>query len=361
MNRFALVLFLILAFQFRINASDLVEVLPLTNQILMLHFDDGYAIYHKKGQARSNEKVIVEMLNTTEAVKPINYLLKSIDDTNYTEGKNPTDIGRKTKGTEFTWMCQNWANGCVNPGPDHVEEHWIYLYLPQPLQSNKTYQLQTGSLANNGSQWTFTFNEQQQRSEAVHVNQIGYTPGATEKYGYVYHWAGDKGSINLTAYSGKNFYLLNLTTKQVAFTGKLTFRKTKTNAETGQVTETPSGNFLAADVYECNFSAFKEPGDYKLVVEGIGSSFPFRITDDLYRDVFYTSIRGLYHNRSGIELKKPYTEFERKAPHNPLITPGFAGKLKYTTSRFIDWTNGDNDDSNTEHPDKKAIEAGMKG
>jgi len=361
MKKSLLLIVFLMSLEFIAKASDLVEILPLTNQILMLHFDDGYAVYHKKGQTRSNESVVVEMLNTTEAVKPLNYLLKSNDDTNYTDAKNPMDIGRKTKGVEFTWMCQGWVNGCVNPGPDHVEEHWIYLYLPQPMQSNKTYQLQTGTLANNGSQWTFTFNEQLQRSEAVHVNQIGYTPNATEKFAYVYHWAGDKGSINLTSFSGKNFHLLNLTTNQIVFTGQLTFRKSKTNAETFQATETPSANFSASDVYECNFSAFKEPGDYKIVVEGIGSSFPFRITHDLYRDVFYTTIRGLYHNRSGIELKKPYTEFERKAPHNPLITPGFAGKLKYTTSRFIDWTNSDNDNDNADRPDKKAIEAGMKG
>lgn len=361
MKTFAVVIFLLLFFQNTLKASDLVEVLPLTNQILMLHFDDGYAIYHKKGQARSNERVVVELLNTTEAVKSSNYLLKSTDDANYTSGQNPTDIGRKTKGTEFTWLCQSWANGCVNTSPDHVEDHWIYLFLPQPMQSGKTYSLQTGVLANNGSQWTFKFDEKVLRSEAVHVNQIGYNPDATEKYAYVYHWAGDKGSVNLSAFALKNFYLLNLQTNQVVFTGKLTFRKSKTNPETGQTTETPSANFSAAEVYECNFSAFKEPGDYKIVMDGIGSSFPFRIANDIYRDVFYTTIRGLYHNRSGIGLKKPYTEFERAAPHNPLITPGFAGKLKYTTSRFIDWTDGDNDNSNPDRPDKKAIEAGMKG
>ena len=211
----SLVLLILLYFSSSLVASDIVEVLPLTNQIIMIHFDDGYAVYHKAGQARTNEKVVVELLNTTEAVKAANYLLKSDDDLNYTSGKTPTDIGRKTKGVEFTWLCQNWgANGCNNSGPDHVEEHWIYLYLPSALESGKTYTLQTGTLANNGSQWKFTFDEQKLRSEAVHVNQIGYNPGATEKFGYVYHWAGDKGGINLSAYSGKNFYLLNLQTSQ---------------------------------------------------------------------------------------------------------------------------------------------------
>jgi endoglucanase len=47
--------------------------------------------------------------------------------------------------------------------------------------------------------------------------------------------------------------------------------------------------------------------------------------------------RGLYHNRSGIALDEPYTEFTRPAPHNPRLTPGFAGKLLYTTVRFTEW------------------------
>jgi len=352
------VLLAVLLFSVAIVAkpSDLVEVLPLTNQILMLHFDDGYAVYHKKGQQRSQESVVVELLNTTEAVKPVNYLLKSTDDSNYNPGKNPQDIGRKSKGTEFTWLCQSWANGCINISPDHVQGHWLYLYLPQPMQNGKTYTLETGSLAKNGTIWTFTFDEKKLRSEAIHVNQIGYNPEATEKFAYIYHWAGDKGGVNLSAFSGKKFYLLDLKTSQIVFTGSVAFRKGKANPETGQASETPSSNFLAADVYECNFSAFRAPGDYQVVVEGIGSSFPFRIAPDLYRDVFYTTIRGLYHNRSGIELKKPYTEFERKAPHNPLVTSGFAGKLKYTSSRFIEWTNGDHAEV-----DKAAIEAGIKG
>ena len=356
MKKSILFIAILLFLKFAVKASDIVEVIPLTNKILMVHFDDGYAVYHKKGQTRSNERVVVELLNTTEAVKPLNYSLKSADDSHYTEGVNPINIGRKTKGTEFTWLCQAWAGGCKNTSPDHVEDHWIYLYLPEAMQTGNTYTLQTGTLANNGTQWTFTFDEKLLRSEAVHVNQIGYNPNATEKYAYIYHWIGDKGGLDLTAYAGKNFYLLNLNTNEIAFNGKIAFRKAKTNAETGQTIETPSGNFLAADVYECNFSSFKEKGYFKVVVEGIGSSFPFRIEDDLYRDVFYTTIRGLYHNRSGIELKMPYTEFARKAPHNPLLTPGFEGKLKYTTSRFIDWNNGDADAS-----DKPAIEAGIKG
>jgi hypothetical protein len=224
------------------------------------------------------------------------------------------------------------------------------------MQTGNTYSLNTNGIAKTNPDWTFTFDVKKLRSEAIHVNQVGYSPDATEKFGYVYHWMGNKGGLSLTAFAGKPFYLVNLKTSEIDYSGLLTFRKGKNNAETGQANDTPDRNFLGADVYECNFSSFNQSGDYKLVVEGIGSSFPFRIRKDVYRDVYYTAIRGLYHNRSGIELKQPFTEFVRKAPHNPFFTPGFADKLKYSSSRFTDWKNGDHDAA-----DKPAIETGIKG
>ena len=99
----------------------------------------------------------------------------------------------------------------------------------------------------------------------------------------------------------------------------------------------PFGNFLGCDVWECDFSAFDRPGSYVVAVEGIGCSWPFRIDADVYRSAFVTVARALYHNRSGIALQKPYTEFERPAPHNPKLTPGFAGKLRYTRVRWQEW------------------------
>ncbi len=155
---------------------------------------------------------------------------------------------------------------------------------------------------------------------------------------------------------GNSFYLMDNQTKEKVFSGKLEFRKSKTNKETYQTNDTPNQNFLGADVWECDFSSFNTPGEYVLAVEGVGHSFPFKIKDDVYRHAFYNSIRGLYHNRSGIALEEPYTEYTRPAPHNPLVTPGFAGKLQYTTSRFIDWDNLDASET-----DLPAIEAGLKG
>jgi|GEM_PF-626263 len=350
-------IFFLLFVSSKLFASDVIEILPLTNKVIMVHLKDGYAIYHKNGEQRSHESVVVQLLNVTEAAKTASYVISSADDPNYSTPKNPTAVGRKTKGTEFTWMCQAWDNtkGCINTDPDHVKEHWIYLTLPSPLEKGKTYVFQT-TVAGNGNTWSFTFDETKLRSEAIHVNQIGYSTRSPQKFGYVYLWMGDKGGLDLTTYDNNTFNILDITTASSVFSGQLKFRKSKTNPETGQTIETPNANFLSADVYECDFSAFNTPGEYMLQVDGIGSSFPFKIDADIYRMPFYTAIRGLYHNRSGIALTQPFTEFTRPAPQNPNLTPGFSGKLRYTRSRSVDWKNEDNDPA-----DKPTIEAADKG
>lgn len=323
----------------------------------MLHFDDGYVRYHQRGEARQNEWVVSEPLDVLNAVKLENYTIKSSDGF-YIAPQKPAKVTRKSKGTEFTWLCQGYSQsvGCINSKPDHAKEHWIYLHLPEPLEMGKKYSISSGDIAGNGNEWEFEFTLEENRSEAIHVNIIGYDPRAPLKYGYVYHWGGETGGIDFSKYSGNKFYLINNKTGERAFEGIVKFRKGKNNIETYQTTDTPNQNFLGADVYECDFSAFNTPGEYILAVDEIGSSFPFKIKKDIYRLPFYTSVRGLYHNRSGIDLEEPFTEYTRPAPHNPKKTPGFAGKLKYTTSRFVDWTNTDHSTA-----DKQVIEAGILG
>ena len=341
------------------NASDIVDVLPLTSKILVIHFDDGYVIHHKRGQQRTDEQAITDPLNILQATLLGSYTLLSNTDANYSTAKNPSDLGRKSKGTEFALICDSYINGkgCINSHPDYAQEHWIYLYLPTDLQTGKIYTLTLNNLAKNKNVVTFTYDETQLRSEAIHVNNLGYAPAAPAKYAYLYHWAGDKGGLDLAGYVGKNFTLFNTDTKQVAFTGQIAFRKGKTNLETGQPNDTPVGNFESADVYECDFSAFTTPGNYVLSVPGMGCSFSFKMDEDAYREAFYWTMKGLYQNRSGIELKSAYTDFTRPAPHNTTLTPGFSGRLKYSTFRAFDLTSYDGDAK----IDKPKVEAGFKG
>ncbi|NJK85611.1 MAG: hypothetical protein HC906_06250, partial [Bacteroidales bacterium] len=265
------------------------------------------------------------------------------------------DIGRKTKGAEFTWICNNYSSiGCSRDGNTHIDEHYIYLFLDKALKPGKTYTVYTGELAENIKSIQFTYDEKMLRSDAVHVNQIGYSPLSPAKYGYIYHWMGDKGGIDLSGYAGNEFKIIDYKTHEVVYTGNIDFRKSADNSETYQEQDQYTKNFLGSEVYECNFSDFTTPGMYVLSVDSIGCSYPFIIDREAYRQPYYTTIRGLFHNRSGIELTEPYTEFTRPAPHNPEITQGFAGKLQYTTSRAIDW-------GGEEGNAKSLIEAGLLG
>jgi hypothetical protein len=235
---------------------------------------------------------------------------------------------------------------------DHAKEHWLYLELSSPLRPGCTYVVRT-----EGIEGRVRFDPATSRSEAVHVNLVGYPTDAPAKYGYLYHWMGDAGPLEVRPLVGRRFRLLAHPGGGEAFAGKVAFRAPKDQPETGHLNDAPPhGNFLGADVAECDFSAFSRPGTYVLSVDGVGRSFPFEIHEDVYRPVYRAVARSLYHNRSGIALTKPYTEFERPAPHHPALTPGFAGKLVYTTSRFVDWTDGDHSDA-----DRSAIEAGIRG
>lgn len=319
------------------RASDVVEAAPLTDRIVLLHFKDGYVVHHKREQARSDERVVAVPLDTAKARSPGAYKITSADDPAYKKAKSPVAVGRKSKGTDFAWFTDRWVGDHFeNDRPDHTKEHWLYLNLPSPMVSGRTYKVSTGDLAANGKGWTILFDERKARSGAVHVNLIGYVPTAP-KFAYLYAWAGDQGGIDLARYAGKPFQVVDPATGKVAFKGTVAFRKSATNPETGQAGDTPNANFLGADVYECDFSGLKRSGSYTVIVPGLGCSFPFRVDADVYREPFVTMARGLYHNRSGIVLKKPFTTFERPAPHNPKLTPGFRGKLQYSTMRYLDY------------------------
>lgn len=337
---------------------ELAEALPLTERIVMVHIVEGRVLHHQRGQKRDSERVEILPLDVAAAGRAESWTVSSAGDPDFSAGLRPQKVGRKSKGTGFAWMVQGWdpaKNRVANRDPDHVKSHWLYLVLPRAMKPGKRYAVRAEGVKGL-TPLEFEGPGGRARSEAVHVNLLGYLPDAPAKYAYVYHWAGDWGSVDFSFLKGRSFHLIDLKTGRPAFTGPVAFRASADLRETSQPADTPQGNFQGAEVWECDFSAFSTPGTYQVLVEGVGASFPFRIDRDVYREPFRAACRGLYHNRSGIALKKPYTEFERPAPHNPLLTPGFAGKLVYTSSRVTDWKNADADKD-----DRPAIEAGIRG
>ena len=335
--------------------TGLIDVRPLTNRILVIHYRDGYVVHHKLGQKRGDEMVILKNpLNVKLSSIAANFQISSASDAHYLPLTCPRKVDRKSKGYDFAWFADKWiGNRFVNDRPDSADEHWLYLTLPYPLVSGKTYLVSVPAM---GIAKELTLDDKGTLSDAIHVNIIGYRPDAPAKYGYVYAWCGDGGSMEVQGLIGKRFELINIKTGQAVFEGKVAFRKDKKNAETLQVGETPNGNYLGADVAECDFSEVQQEGSYVLKIEGVGRSRAFPISKLAYDMAYKTAMQGILGNRSGIPLAPPFVPYTRPGPHNPKLTSGFAGKLKYTKSRVLDWTNSDNAAA-----DKPAIEAGMVG
>ncbi len=337
------------------RAAELVDARPLTDRVLMLRFADGRVVHHAIGRPRTEERVIGVPLDVAAAGRTSSYGVVSPDDPAYRERRAPRSVARKSKGLDFAWFADRWVDGhVVNDRPDRVLEHWVCLFLPSPMKRGARYRVEARGLAANAASAEVLFDETRTRSEAVHVNLLGYVPDAPRKYAYVHHWLGDGGSLDLAPHEGAACRVVDESSGATVFTGRLAFRAEASRRETAHVSDSPPhGTFLNAEVSDCDFSGLRRPGRYVVAVDGVGASFPFRIDPDVYREAFVTVARGLYHNRSGIALEEPYTRFTRPAPHNPRLTPGFAGRLLYTASRFVDW--------GSEGGDAKALLAEARG
>ncbi len=333
-----LLIFITICTESDVSASDLTDILPLTDQIIMLRFDDGYIKHYGYHQTGESCVTYNFPLNTDLADDPVNYIITSPDDPSYSVGSNPVNIGRKSKGHDFSRKCLWTGSICDN---DYISEHFIYLVLPYPMQDGKTYIIQTGDLAFNKSSDSLVFDLKTARSEAIHVNQLGYYPDASQKFAYISHWMGDLGPLNLDSYDGVAFNLIDLSTGAVVYSGNIMQRLDLETSVQPDLPGQPENRqyFSMTDVWECDFSEFSTPGEYIISVEKIGCSYPFEISEDIYGEAFYHACRQLYHNRSGIPLEEPYTKWTRPRTCHP--DDGYIN-FKYTSSRWIDWSGTEN-------------------
>lgn len=335
--------------------TGLIDLRRTDEHTLTVHWRDGYVIHHKIGQKRTDEKVVlVPPLAVALASNGDSYQLFSRDDNAFANGLKPDRVNRKSKGTDFAWIVDRWVNNhAENDQPDFAAEHWIYLHFSEALRDGKTYELRNVPLALDGR---VAFNPAGSLSDSVHVNLLGYRPDAPEKFGYLYAWEGDGGGMDVRPYVGHKFAVVEAETGKTAYSETVKYRFPATNPETQQMGDTPNGNFLGADVAECDFSEFQTQGQYYLEIPGVGRSRVFAIQPDVYRAAFHCVMKGVLGNRSGIALSPPNVPYRRPAPHNVKLTPAFAGKLKYTRSRYCDRVNPDYSPD-----DKPAIEAGILG
>ncbi|EEF62814.1 glycoside hydrolase family 9 domain protein Ig domain protein [Pedosphaera parvula Ellin514] len=187
----------------------------------------------------------------------------------------------------------------------------LYLRLSNPVPTGAAVQVFNPSAALWDTNTIFTVQADALRySPVIHVNQIGYLPTMPKK-AMVGFYLGSMGEMNLSGFS--TFQLVDAQSGSVVFSGNLTSR-----LDTGYTyTPTPYQRVLQAD-----FGSFVTPGEYKLVVPGLGASFPFFIDESVAANFARTYQLGIYHQRCGTDNSFPYTRFIHADCHiNPVEIP----------------------------------------
>ena len=177
----------------------------------------------------------------------------------------------------------------------------------------------------------FTYNDQKIISYAIKVNQVGYSPKVSEHYGYIGRWMGTFGKLSLSEYVGKPFKLMQ-NDKEV-YTGTIEWRlKDDPKYYTSGIPTDLNGE----ETLSLNISNYKGTGEnYYFYVEGIGISLKFSISYKGVFNAFYTHMKGLYNQRTGIEHKKPYTYWETPPHHKGIYVAHHIPNNYHYSSNYI--------------------------
>ncbi len=244
------------------------------------------------------ETIEGQPLNEVALQEPAAYSISSKDDPAYARAVPPLKVDRKCKPND------------LDVGGHYPMRHWLYLKLPHPLQEGKSYVIGLSGVNTRQDQVSYTHDTRKAQTEAIHVTEVGYRPSDPFKRAYVSTWLGTGGALSCDATA---FGLLDDATGEQVYEGRLTFGFGPDKPEHLDKEK----NYSLTNVYDADFSDFKRPGTYRVRVPGLGVSAPFRIGDDVWADAFKVSMKGMLHQRSGIALGPPLTDYVRPRPMFP--------------------------------------------
>ncbi len=307
----------------RVEAAKLLGLEVLDKDYVVVHVSDGEVAHEQPG-----EKVTryAPELSTTAATQASSWTIKSQQDANYgTAGKNPTACSRKKKTSGHAQM--EWVSSDYRY--EYTYHHWIFLKLPSSLQQGASYTLDIAAATNvDVTTQSFTFDIYNSRSEALHVNLVGYAPDAPHKAADLYAWLGDGGARDYKSLVDSKVFIYDVGTKQATEIGKVALWKPSGSDVGGY-------NLTRSSVWNADFSSVTTPGTYRLVVDGVGCSQDFQIASGIYADPFKITIRGFFYMRMGqdnvAKLSPP--------PRLPLYVPGkdpADTKVYITTMQLFD-------------------------
>jgi endoglucanase len=145
------------------------------------------------------------------------------------------------------------------------------------------------------------------RSEAIRLNQLGYYPDAPKHF-----FVADR--------SANTFELIDTATQAAVFSGPL---------------DSLGFDTLAGEqLWQGDFSAFAQPGTYRIHVPDVGYSYPFNISDTLYTAVLRASIKSNYYQRASTDIPPAYGGRWHRAAGHPDTACLFHPSSGHTTGTW---------------------------
>ncbi len=277
-----------------VEASKLIGLKVIDKDYLMIQIRDGEVHYRDNGTGKSaylghsfeegDDTLFVfgERMNAAEAQKAQLWTISSKDDKSFSK-QHPLAVWRKSKPMNIDHTLKGEL------------DHWLFLKLPKSMRQGCTYEVEIPQNLNiDAKKVSVRFDVWNSQSEAIHVNLIGYHPAQTNKAADLYLWLGDGGSRDYHAWEGRKVYLYNVNTQQKQQVGKVTFWKPASASDQ----EAGKKSLIGTDVWNIDFNA-TAPGRYRLVVEDVGCSMDFDISENVYFEPFHYSVRGYYYMRLG--------------------------------------------------------------
>ena len=296
-----------------LNATRLIGVKTIDKDYIMVHFRDGEVRYrddatgpsaylgHTFVEGDDTLFVFGQRLDPEVAGNAANWIISSKDDKGF-GSRSAVAAWRKSKpmNTDNTLTSEL--------------DHWIFLQLPKSMKQGSTYTVSIPeAIGSDKTEAEVTFDIWSSVSEAVHVNIIGYSPEEETKAADLYMWLGDGGQRDYASYEGKKVWLYNVETGKKQKAGKVAFWMSATESDK----EANRKNMTGSDVWNIDFKD-AEPGRYRLVVEDVGCSMDFDISNDVYFQPYHYSVRGYYYMRLGEPIDPRITP----VPRQPQFIPG---------------------------------------
>jgi endoglucanase len=246
-------------------------------------------------------------LDTIKLKAPDSYRLFIEDHGNPGKAITPVQVHYKSK-----------PHGRSNVGPGYGAilglQHQIYLCYNKELPVGRKVKLDLVDLGLDQKSVTVVLDDMHLRTEALQVNQAGYHPMQNVKYGFLSTWMGTGGAVVYDQV--KSFEVIKDGSGKVVFTGT-PIRISQPNVPDYTTADNGPVYLSRTYVYLLDFSSLNEEGMYRIHIPGIGVSFSFPITPDIWDESAKLQMMGFYHQRSGMSLGHPASDFERPRNFHP--------------------------------------------